>query len=158
MVPAISCEVAPNQGPTWRPGVSPDVTRNGAPPRQPERQVVKRRGSRPPAEQCTEAVRPHATRARTRKSTTPSKSETSRSSPSKEEEYIERLLRAVADLGLGVPAKEEEPRCSARKFIYSAAILRSLNVQSRASTSASRSEHQDQNLEGSSTSACNVRE
>ncbi|KAH7950695.1 hypothetical protein HPB51_028272 [Rhipicephalus microplus] len=56
MVPAMSCEVAPNQH-TWRPGASPDVARNGAPPRQPERQVVKRRGLQPPAEQCTEVVR-----------------------------------------------------------------------------------------------------
>ncbi|KAL3242935.1 hypothetical protein MRX96_020775 [Rhipicephalus microplus] len=106
----------------------------------------------------TQAPAANATRARTRKSATPSKSESSRSNPSKGEQYIERLLRAVADIGLGVPAKKEKPRRSARKFIYSAAMLRSLNVQSRASTSASRSEHQDRNLDGSSTSTSNVHE
>ncbi|KAL3222415.1 hypothetical protein MRX96_004882 [Rhipicephalus microplus] len=165
MVPAISCDVAPNQGRPRRPGASPDVTRNGNPPRPPERQVVKRRGSRPPAEQGTEVVRSQGTRARTRKSATHSRSGTSRSSPSKEEqdEYIDvvlsRLLRAAADLGLSVPAKKEEPRCSVRKFIYSAAMLRSLNVQNRASTPVSRSEHQNNGPEGSGTSTCSdVRE
>ncbi|KAH7971575.1 hypothetical protein HPB51_027082 [Rhipicephalus microplus] len=112
-------------------------------------EVVKRRRSQPPAEQGTEAVRPQATRTQTRKSATSSKSATSRSSQSNEEEdeYIElvlwRLLRAVGDLGLNVPAKEEEPRCAAHKFIYSAATPRSLNVHSRASTPASRLEHRD---------------
>ncbi|KAL3245321.1 hypothetical protein MRX96_047021 [Rhipicephalus microplus] len=110
---------------------------------------LKRRRSQPPAEQGTEAVRPQATRTQTRKSATSSKSATSRSSQSNEEEdeYIElvlsRLLRAAGDLGLNVPAKEEEPRCAAHKFIYSAATPRSLNVHSRASTPASRLEHRD---------------
>ncbi|KAL3221800.1 hypothetical protein MRX96_029116 [Rhipicephalus microplus] len=153
MVPAISYVVARNQGTPWRPGANPDVTRNGVPPRPQGRQVFKRRGSRPPADQGTEAVRSQDTRARNRKSATPSTSETSRSSPSKErqEEYIElllsRLLRAAADLELGMPAKKEEPRCSKHRFIYSAAMLKSLNVHSRASTPASRSEYQHKNPE-----------
>ncbi|KAL3245325.1 hypothetical protein MRX96_047025 [Rhipicephalus microplus] len=143
MVPAISYEVAPNQGSPRRPGASPDVTRNRAPPRPPKRQVVKCRKSLPPSEQSTEAVRSHVTRARTRKSTVPSRKETSRSRPSKEgrEKYIDlvlsRLQRTAADLGLGVPAKKEAPRCTTHKFIYSATMLRSLNVHSQASTPAS---------------------
>ncbi|KAH7985731.1 hypothetical protein HPB51_026770 [Rhipicephalus microplus] len=164
MVPAISYEVALNQGSPRQPRANPDVTRNDAPPRPPKRHVVKRRRSRPPPEQGTQAVRSKATRARTRKSAVPSTSETLRSSPSKEEqqEYIElvlsRLLRTAADLGLSVPAKKEEPRCAARKFIYSAAMLRCLNAHNRTSTPASRSEHLDENPEGSGTSAGNVRE
>ncbi|KAL3245317.1 hypothetical protein MRX96_047017 [Rhipicephalus microplus] len=149
MVPANLYEVVPNQGSSWRSGASPDVTRNGVPQRPPKRQVVKRRRSQPPAEQGTEAVRPQATRSQTRKSVTSTKSVTSRSSQSnkEQEEYIQlvlsRLRRAAADLGLSVPAKKEEPRCAAHKFIYGAATLRSLNVRSRASTPASRLEHRD---------------
>ncbi|KAL3238716.1 hypothetical protein MRX96_048050 [Rhipicephalus microplus] len=53
MVPAISYEVAPNQGSPRRPGASPDITRNSAPPRPPKRQVVKCCRSLPPSEQST---------------------------------------------------------------------------------------------------------
>ncbi|KAL3197813.1 hypothetical protein MRX96_053864 [Rhipicephalus microplus] len=123
MVPAIPYEGASNQGTPLRPGASPDVIRNGAPPRPPKRQVVKRGWSQPPAEKSTEAVRSQATRTQTRKSITPSTRETLRSNPSKEEqeEYIKlvlsRILRAVADFGLGVPTKKEEPSLAAQKFI-----------------------------------------
>ncbi|KAL3245316.1 hypothetical protein MRX96_047016 [Rhipicephalus microplus] len=116
--------------------------------RQRGRSSIRRR-SQSPAEQGTEAVRFPATRARTRKSVTPSTRETLRSNPSKEEqeEYIEvvlsRLLRTVADFGLGMPAKKEVPRFTAHKFNYSAAIFRSLNVHSWASMPASGMEHQD---------------
>ncbi|KAL3245322.1 hypothetical protein MRX96_047022 [Rhipicephalus microplus] len=164
MVPAISYEVVLNQGSPRRPGASADVTRNDTPPRPPKRHVVKRRRSRPPPEQGTQVVRSKATRARTRKSAVPSTSETLPSSPSKEEQqaYVElvlsRLLRTAADLGLSVPAKEEEPRCAAHKFMYSAAMLRSFNVHSRTSTPASRSENLDENPQESGTYASDIRE
>ncbi|KAL1481172.1 hypothetical protein MTO96_034627 [Rhipicephalus appendiculatus] len=164
MVPAFSYGITQNQRRPWRPAASPDVARNGAPPTPPERQVVKRagRGSQTFAEQGAEAVRFQAPRVWTRTSATPSTSETSRSSPSREEQYIElvlsRLLDAAADLGLGLPDKDEEARCSGRKFVYSAEMLRSLNVHSRASTPASRSEHRDENLEASASSASNIGE
>ncbi|KAH8019315.1 hypothetical protein HPB51_018827 [Rhipicephalus microplus] len=152
IVPAVSYE----HGIPWpqdrSPDASPDVTTNGTPPRLAERQLVKSRGSQPPVEKGTEVVRSQATRVRSPKSATPSRSKTSRSSPSKEEEeYIElvlsRLLRTVADLGLGVPAKKEEPRCSTSRLVYSAAMLRSLNVSSRVPTPASKSEPRDENPE-----------
>ncbi|KAL3183932.1 hypothetical protein MRX96_006256 [Rhipicephalus microplus] len=70
-------------------------------------------------------------------------------SQEEQELVLSRLLRTAADLGLSVPTKKEEPRCAAHELIYSAAMLRSLNAYSRASTPASRSEHLDENLEGS---------
>ncbi|KAL3255369.1 hypothetical protein MRX96_017284 [Rhipicephalus microplus] len=163
MVKAIFNEVAPKPGAPWPPGVSPHVTKNGNPPLLPEMQVVKRRGSHSPVEQGTEAVRSKGTRARPHVGPTTSRSETSRKSPSKEdqqehiERFLSRLLRAVADFGLGVPAEKEELRCSARKFIYSAATLRSLNVHTRVSTPASRTQDWDENPEGSARSTRSVR-
>ncbi|KAL3250387.1 hypothetical protein MRX96_055529 [Rhipicephalus microplus] len=163
-VPAITYEVALNQGSPRQPRATPDVTRNDAPPRLRKRHVMKRRRSPPPSEQSTEAVRSKATRARTRKSATSSSSETLRSSPLKEEQQaymalvVLRLLRTAEDLGLSVPAKKEEPKCATHRFIYSAATLRSLNVHSRILTLASRSEHLDESPEGSGKSARNVRE
>ncbi|KAL3255395.1 hypothetical protein MRX96_017308 [Rhipicephalus microplus] len=129
MVPAISYEVAPKHGAPWPPGASPHVARNGTPLRLPEMQVVKRRGG----------------------------SETPRSLSKKEQQehielFLTRLLRAVADLGLGVPTEKEEPRPSARKFVYSAATLRSLNVRRRVSTPAPLSQYRDENPQGSATS------
>ncbi|KAL3194884.1 hypothetical protein MRX96_045852 [Rhipicephalus microplus] len=124
-------------------GCEPGRHQEWRPPRPPKRQVVRCRRSLPLAEEGTEAVRSHATRARTRKSAVPSRKETSQSSPSNEgqEKYIDlvlsRLLRIATNLGLGVPAKKEAPRCAAHKFIYSAAMLRSLNVHNHASTPAS---------------------
>lgn len=157
MVPAISYEVAPKHGAPWPPGASPHVARNGTPLRLPEMQVVKRRGGHSPVEQGTEAVRSECTRVRPHVSATTSRSETPRSLSKKEQQehielFLTRLLRAVADLGLGVPTEKEEPRPSARKFVYSAATLRSLNVRRRVSTPAPLSQYRDENPQGSATS------
>ncbi|KAL3255386.1 hypothetical protein MRX96_017301 [Rhipicephalus microplus] len=161
MVPAISYEVAPKHGAPWPPGANPHVARNGTPPRLSEMQVVKRRGGHSPVEQGTEAVRSEGTRVWPHVSATPSKSETLRSlSKEEQQEHIEllltRLLRAVADLGLGVLTEKEEPRPSARKFVYSAAALRSLNVRRRASTPSPLSQYRDENPQGSATSTSSV--
>lgn len=164
MAPAFSYGLTQNQRRPRRPAVSPEVARNGEPPSLPERQVSKRtsRGSQPLVEHGTEAARYHAPKVWTRTSATPPTSETSRGSPSREEQHVElvlsRLLEAAADLELCLPSKHAEARGTRHRLIYSAEVLRSLNVHSLASTLASRSEHGHEKPEGNVTSAGNFRE